>query len=1011
MDAPLSSLASECWQRLSEWQGQPPAALVAAFTSLASSFCSALLTEPVMSMTSAFILGWAEQGRQLLRCLPPLRQRLVDAMLPQHEQLLRLMQEAGEEERLRVAVDCVRELLRGLGTEAATELLHDRCWLLADLLTADARLAWLTRSSAAEHDYGSSDQPLLRSLQAAFLPSVVALLLQSSTVAGEQHAAALCRLLCDADSGSSSSFPPQSPSVALLFIRSVLLPLAGRGDAVGLPSSFSSLLPLLVAALPQTLTPAMAQTVAAFAGCRAAFLPLQPLSSSVAVSQPLAPHADVLLRGLLSEAERACTEGRQTEAALQYQGSLLVSLSALLQHSPSVPAFAQQAATRLLVSGLPASLPAERSAATAHFLYGRCSLCAACWRWLPDELGAAAASSASSAPAAAVRRLLSFTAEALQVSLTAAAQDRDGELRVSASSFAWLEPMLLLLHSALPALLASASLLSIDLLPVMRPAYQLLSSALLPALSVTLLETALGRLAATVLLYLQRVPGAIDALIAHDFASPPSASSSLSPLTPPAFSLSSPLSRLFRLLSHPFPAVSLHVRGLLSVGLLHRAVSIPPPQQEEESLAAVQRELRDEGAEDEAGEEADRPGGADGDEGGRKEARRRRRRLQRERRRVREEVSRLLPAQLQSLLEWRLDSASAAPAAGLLPERPLGLQLRGWLLGFSLLLDLLHCSLPLSSASLSDAQRAVLVAYLRDCDAFSPFLSELTHHILSASSPQQRDAWLQPAADSLRPQLTEETLLPAPPSEDEPQRATARAGSRGKGRSQQLQQAEAEQAVYLPQLSCLLYLQWLHLLPALSRAWFTNVERASAPLLQRLTAQHFSPLLIRYELRAATALPLPAPADGAAASSSSLSLQGNAAACLLSARYSSGEVQMTLLLRLHPAHPLLPVSVEFADKVKVSDGWLRRWQLSVASALLSGNGGLQAAVTGWARNLDQHFAGATECPICYAVVHAVQGTLPRMQCKTCGNRFHANCLFTWFEKSGHSSCPLCRTSF
>ena len=222
---------------------------------------------------------------------------------------------------------------------------------------------------------------------------------------------------------------------------------------------------------------------------------------------------------------------------------------------------------------------------------------------------------------------------------------------------------------------------------------------------------------------------------------------------------------------------------------------------------------------------------------------------------MREQVSRLLPAQLQSLLE----PAASSAAAGLQSERAEALQLRGLLLGFSLVLDLLQNSLPLSSASLPDAQRAVLLAHLRDCDSFSPFLSELTGQILCASTPQQRDLWLQPAADALRPTLTEEMLLPQAPSEDEPQRATARpGGSRMQGRLLVLQDADGERAACLPQLSCLLYLRSLHLLPALSRAWFTNVERQSAPALQRLTAQHFSPLLIRYELKAATALPPPA---------------------------------------------------------------------------------------------------------------------------------------------------------
>ena len=120
---------------------------------------------------------------------------------------------------------------------------------------------------------------------------------------------------------------------------------------------------------------------------------------------------------------------------------------------------------------------------------------------------------------------------------------------------------------------------------------------------------------------------------------------------------------------------------------------------------------------------------------------------------------------------------------------------------------------------------------------------------------------------------------------------------------------------------------------------------------------------------------------------------------------------MTLLLRLAPSHPLLPVAVEWTESVRVQAAWLMRWQVAIASALLSANGGLHSAIHHFFLNVEQHFAGASECPICYNVLHPVHHTLPRMTCRTCHHKFHSTCLYTWFEKSGHSTCPLCRATF
>ena len=60
-----------------------------------------------------------------------------------------------------------------------------------------------------------------------------------------------------------------------------------------------------------------------------------------------------------------------------------------------------------------------------------------------------------------------------------------------------------------------------------------------------------------------------------------------------------------------------------------------------------------------------------------------------------------------------------------------------------------------------------------------------------------------------------------------------------------------------------------------------------------------------------------------------------------------------------------------------------------------------------------------DCPICFAHYHTLTGQVPRMECSTCHNHFHAACLFRWFrlraaERRGdalaalENLCPLCQ---
>ncbi|WRT68426.1 uncharacterized protein IL334_005402 [Kwoniella shivajii] len=75
------------------------------------------------------------------------------------------------------------------------------------------------------------------------------------------------------------------------------------------------------------------------------------------------------------------------------------------------------------------------------------------------------------------------------------------------------------------------------------------------------------------------------------------------------------------------------------------------------------------------------------------------------------------------------------------------------------------------------------------------------------------------------------------------------------------------------------------------------------------------------------------------------------------------------------------------------------------------NGLILEALTVFKRNVSLHFEGVVECAICYSIISLTDRTLPTKPCRTCKNRFHASCLFKWFNSSHSSSCPLCRALF
>merc|ERR1712100_195174 len=117
---------------------------------------------------------------------------------------------------------------------------------------------------------------------------------------------------------------------------------------------------------------------------------------------------------------------------------------------------------------------------------------------------------------------------------------------------------------------------------------------------------------------------------------------------------------------------------------------------------------------------------------------------------------------------------------------------------------------------------------------------------------------------------------------------------------------------------------------------------------------------------------------------------------------------MEIVVSFDAVHPLKQVTISSGRRTGVQQSQWRKWELQMKTFMSHQNGSVLDAFKMWKRNIDKRFEGVDECPICYAVVHPTNCSLPDKQCRTCKNKFHSACLYKWFNSSQQSSCPLCR---
>ncbi|KAI0824805.1 hypothetical protein BC628DRAFT_1321461 [Trametes gibbosa] len=220
-----------------------------------------------------------------------------------------------------------------------------------------------------------------------------------------------------------------------------------------------------------------------------------------------------------------------------------------------------------------------------------------------------------------------------------------------------------------------------------------------------------------------------------------------------------------------------------------------------------------------------------------------------------------------------------------------------------------------------------------------------------------------------------------------------------------LDSCSSDSLMSLKLLAAHVYYRTLLLLPSLIRNWLADCrDRQLSTAVASYTSKHFSPAIIRTELAR-----VKDPNAAVELLGENITIKVASAVNEVTAGFLVDEHQLELTVKLPTDWPLHTIEVKDGKHVGVTDDRWRAWELGVQQILTFRSGSIVDGLSFFLKNVTSHFEGVAECAICYSVVNATDGSLPRKPCKTCKNRFHAACLYKWFNTSHSSSCPLCRS--
>ncbi|GJN88290.1 hypothetical protein Rhopal_001255-T1 [Rhodotorula paludigena] len=210
----------------------------------------------------------------------------------------------------------------------------------------------------------------------------------------------------------------------------------------------------------------------------------------------------------------------------------------------------------------------------------------------------------------------------------------------------------------------------------------------------------------------------------------------------------------------------------------------------------------------------------------------------------------------------------------------------------------------------------------------------------------------------------------------------------------------------LPVLAAHVYYRALQSVPSVIRSYWTSLQNLTlSRAVQSFTSRHFSPLLVSDELAALRDPSSPVGQQLRDNDDFTVKVAQNASE--VKVVFVVDEEQLEIGIKVPSEFPLAGVEVSERRRVGVSDKQFRAWLLGMNQTITAQSAAIADAILLFKRNVQAHFEGVESCAICYSTV-SLDRALPTKSCKTCDNKFHASCLFRWFQTSHGSTCPLCR---
>lgn len=195
--------------------------------------------------------------------------------------------------------------------------------------------------------------------------------------------------------------------------------------------------------------------------------------------------------------------------------------------------------------------------------------------------------------------------------------------------------------------------------------------------------------------------------------------------------------------------------------------------------------------------------------------------------------------------------------------------------------------------------------------------------------------------------------------------------------------------------------------PSLVTTWWSECkDRQLTTAVATMTMRNFSPVLVAAELSH-----VKDPDVAAELSGENWAIKVSSATNEVAAAFTVDDQEMEIVIKLPADYPLHGVEVKEVRRLGVEENRWRGWLLAVQQIVTSQNGRIVDGLSIFKKNVTNHFENQTECAICYSIISVTELSLPKKRCKTCKNRFHAGCLYKWFNTSHSSSCPLCRSDF